>query len=70
SRRLIQKREKRFIISPAKLGPAYEYLKLLEEEVAAQYGRSPELIVATLSALQEAVSRFVAPRGKRSWSRS
>ena len=64
SRRLIQKREKRFIISPAKLGPAYEYLKLLEEEVAAQYGLSPELIVATLSALQEAVSRFVAPQGK------
>ncbi len=63
SRRLIQKRDKRFLVSPANLGSAYEYLKLLEEEVAAQYGLSPELIVAALLALNEAVSRFVAPSG-------
>jgi hypothetical protein len=64
SRRLIQKRDKRFIVSRARgLGPAYEYLKLLEEEVATLYGLTPELIVAALSALQEAVERFLAPQG-------
>jgi hypothetical protein len=64
SRRLIQKREKRFIVDRARgLGPAYEYLKLLEEEVAAQYGLSPEIIVAALSALNEALERFLAPWG-------
>ena len=63
SRRFIQKRDKRFLVSPAKLGPAYEYLKLLDDEVAAQYGLSPEVIVAALSALNEALERFLAPWG-------
>ncbi len=63
SRRLIQKRDKRFVAGSAKLGPAYEYLKLLEDEVAAQYGLSPEVIVAALSALDAAFVRFVYPQG-------
>jgi hypothetical protein len=66
SRRLIQKRDKRFIVARARgLGPAYEYLKLLEEEVAAQYGLSPELIVAALSAFNDALVRFLYPLGLR-----
>lgn len=61
SRKLIQKRDKRFVLSSANLTPAYEYLKLLEDEVVVQYGLSPELIVAALSALDETVVRFVFP---------
>lgn len=63
SRRLIQKRDKRFVAGQAKLGPAYEYLKLLEVEVTAQYGLSPEVIVAALSALDAAFVRFLYPLG-------
>jgi hypothetical protein len=64
SRRLIRKRDKRFAVSRARgLGPAYEYLKLLEEEVTSQYGLTPELIVAALSAVQKAVEQFVFPEG-------
>ena len=65
SRRFIQKRDKRFLVSPANLRPAYEYLKLLEAEVTAQYELSPELIVAALSAIREAVVRFLYPLGTR-----
>lgn len=65
SRKLIQKRDKRFVLSSANLTPAYEYLKLLEDEVIAQYGLSPELIVAALSALNEALGYFVAPHGDK-----
>ncbi|WP_047866603.1 hypothetical protein [Rubrobacter aplysinae] len=64
SRRLIQKRDKRFDLSSANLTPAYEYLKLLEDDVVAQYNLAPELIVAALSALNEAVVRFVFPNEK------
>lgn len=63
SHRTIQKRDKRFRFWVTGLGPAYEYLKLLEEEVTAQYGLSPELIVAALSALQDTVARFMFPLG-------
>ncbi len=63
SRRTIQKRDKRFRFWITGLGPAYEYLKLLEDEVKTQYGLSPELIVAALSALGDVVERFVAPLG-------
>lgn len=64
SRRLIRKRDKRFIVSRARgLEPAYEYLKLLEEEVVAQYEFTPELIVSALMGVHEAVERFVAPEG-------
>ena len=63
SHRTIQKRDKRFRFWITGLGPAYEYLKLLEGEVTAQYGLSPELIVAALSALEDAVERFLAPQG-------
>ena len=63
SGKLIQKRDKRFLASRQKLGLAYEYLKLLEDEVAAQYGLSPEVIVAALSALNDAFVRFVYPQG-------
>lgn len=63
SRRTIQKRDKRFRFWITGLGPAYEYLKLLEDEVVAQYGLSPELIVAAISALQDTVARFVFPLG-------
>ena len=63
SRRTLQKRDKRFRLWMTGLGPAHEYLKLLGDEVVAQYGLSPELIVAALSALEEAVARFVFPLG-------
>lgn len=63
SGKLIQKRDKRFLVSRTKLGLAYEYLKLLEDEVGAQYGLSPEVIVAALSALNDAFVRFVYPQG-------
>lgn len=63
SRRLIRKRDKRFVFSAANLRPAYEYLKLLENEVIAQYGISPEIIVAALLALEMAVVNFVSPEG-------
>lgn len=63
SRRLIRKRDKRFVFTVADLGPAYEYLKLLEDEVAAQYGLSPELIVSALSALEMAMVGFLSPDG-------
>lgn len=63
SRRTIQKRDKRFSFSVTGLRPAYGYLKLLEDEVKAQYGLSPELIVAALSAIGDAVLRFVFPSG-------
>lgn len=63
SGKLIQKRDKRFLVSPARLGPAYEYLKLLEDEVVAQYELSPEVIVSALSALDDAFVRFVYPQG-------
>lgn len=64
SRRLIRKRDKRFVFSVEDLGPAHEYMKLLEDEVIVQYGLSPEAIVAILSALGRMVAaRFVAPDG-------
>lgn len=63
SRRTIQKRDKRFRFWVTGLGPAYEYLTLLEDEVVDQYGLPPELIVAALSALEETVARFVVPLG-------
>ena len=63
SRRVIRKSEKRFVFSADNLAPAYEYLKLLEDEVVAQYNLSPELIVAALSALGMAVVNFLSPDG-------
>ncbi len=63
SRRLIRKRDKRFVFRVDDLRPAYEYLKLLEDEVSAQYGLTPELIVSALSALEMAVVNFLSPGG-------
>lgn len=64
SRRLIRKRDKRFMFLVLDLEPAYEYMKLLEDEVTAQYGLSPELIVVALSALNRlVVAHFITPDG-------
>jgi hypothetical protein len=57
----LPKWDKRFGFYTVSLEGVYEYLKLLEAEVVAQYGLSPELIVASLMATGRAVLQFLSP---------
>jgi hypothetical protein len=57
----LPKWDKRFGYYYIDLEGAYQYLKLLENEVLAQYGMSPELIVASLMAIGRLTLYFVYP---------
>ena len=57
----LPKWDKRFGYTYIDLEGAYQYLKLLENDVLAQYEISPELIVASLMAIGELTLYFVYP---------
>lgn len=57
----LPKWDKRFGYSYIDLEGAYQYLKLLDNEVLAQYGMSPELIVASLMAIGRLTLYFIYP---------
>jgi hypothetical protein len=66
SRRSIPRWDKRFGFAVVDLQPAYEYMKLLEEEVTSQYGFSPEMMVSALTAMHRlVVDHFLAPPNGR-----
>lgn len=58
-KRTLPKWDKRFQFSQIDLRPVYDYLKLLEDEVTAQYGLPPELIVAVLLSLGRCLLYFL-----------
>lgn len=58
-KRTLPKRDKRFQFSQIDLRPVYDYLKLLEDEVIAQYELSPQVIVAALLSLGKCLLYFL-----------
>lgn len=58
-KRTVPKWDKRFQFSQIDLRPVYDYLKLLEDEVTAQYRLTPELIVTVLLSLGRCLLYFL-----------